>query len=86
MIEKHELNNTPFPQDLIYNILIRAFVSKKAHTFLVSGFPHSLDQAIYVENFIKEIKMIISFENSQETSIKRKHIMSKDFLTFLTVI
>jgi adenylate kinase family enzyme len=78
MIEKHESNNTPFPQDLIYNVLIRAFVSKKANTFLVTGFPHSLDQALYVEKFIKEIKMIISFENSRETSISRKHNMSKE--------
>ena len=57
MIEEHEKAGTSFPQDLIYNLLIRAFVSKRANTFLVSGFPHSLDQALYVEKFIKEIKI-----------------------------
>ena len=78
MVEEHEKAGTPFPQDLIYNLLVRAFVSKRANTFLVSGFPHSLDQALYVERFIKEIKVIINFENSQETSINRQNVMSKD--------
>ena len=78
MIEEHEKAGTSFPQDLIYNLLIRAFVSKRANTFLVSGFPHSLDQALYVEKFIKEIKIVINFENSQETSINRQRVMSKE--------
>jgi len=36
-----------------------------------------LDQALYIERFIKEIKIIINFENSVETSIKREKILGK---------
>lgn len=44
---------------------------------MVGGFPKLLDQALYIERFIKEIKIIVNFENSVETSIKREKILGK---------
>lgn len=50
-------------------------VSKKGHTFIIGDFPKSLEQALYLEKSIKEIKIILNFENSVETSIKREKIL-----------
>jgi len=78
--EEYEKKGEAIPHDLIYNLLVRAFVSKKCNTFVVGGFPKLLDQALYMERFIKEIKIIINFENSTENSIKRERILGqKDF-------
>lgn len=75
MIEDHQSKGKEISDDLIYNLLVRAFVSKKGNTFVVSGFPKNLDQALYLERFIKEIKVIVNFENSIDSSIKREQIL-----------
>jgi len=76
-IEEHQSKMQEIPQDLIYNLLIRAFVSKRGQTFVVGGFPKTLDQALYMERFIKEIKIILNFDNSVDTSIRREKILEK---------
>lgn len=76
-VEEMQSKAEEIPHDLIYILLVRAFVSKKGNTFVVGGFPKHLDQALYMERFIKEIKMILNFENSAENSIKREKILGK---------
>lgn len=77
-IESHEQKSEEIPHELLYNLLIRAFVSKKgSNTFVVGGFPQLLDQALYIERFVKEIKIIINFENSAENCVKRERLIAK---------
>ena len=80
-IEAHQNKSEQVPHELLYNLLVRAFVSKKANSFVVGGFPNQLDQALYIERFIKEIKIIINFENNLENCIKRERFLGvkKDF-------
>jgi len=80
-VEEFQTKSEQIPHELLYNLLIRAFVSKKGHTFVVGNFPQLLDQALYIERFIKEIKIIINFETSAENCIKRERILGgkKDF-------
>jgi adenylate kinase family enzyme len=64
----------------ISDLFMKDLITKKANTFLVSGFPNSIDQALYVEKFINDIKVIINFENTEETSIIRQKSASKENL------
>lgn len=59
------------PFDLIISILIKAIVSSKGNKFLIDGFPRSMEQALYLEKNIKEIKTIINVYASDDISLDR---------------
>lgn len=59
------------PFELIISILIKAIVSSSGNKFLIDGFPRSMEQALYLEKNIKEIKVILNVYASEEISLNR---------------
>lgn len=70
-IEKYELKGELVPTETIISLLIRAIVTTKNSNFLIDGFPRSMEQALFFEKYIKEIKLVLNFEASEEVTFNR---------------
>jgi len=47
------------PSEMIIYILVKAIITHSAKKFLIDGFPRSMEQAMFFENNIKEIGIIL---------------------------
>jgi adenylate kinase family enzyme len=59
------------PFEIIINVLVKAIVSSKGNKFLIDGFPRAVDQALYLEKHIKEIKIILNVSANEEICKER---------------
>lgn len=64
-------NGKLVPFELIISLLIKAILNKQGNNFLIDGFPRSMEQALYLDKYIKEIKVILNIHASYDTSLNR---------------
>ena len=48
------------PFNFIVKILVKAILSKSGSNFLIDGFPRSLEQALYLDKHVKDMKIIMN--------------------------
>ena len=59
------------PFELMISLLVKSIASSSGNKFLIDGFPRSMEQALYLEKNIKEIKAILNIHASDEISLSR---------------
>lgn len=75
-LKDHMSKGTLIPTEIIAYILLRKLVNTEGKTFLISGFPRTLDQALYIEKHLQEVNFILYFnlpENKAPQRIKEKY-------------
>lgn len=70
-LQEHITRGTLIPTETIVYILIRKLINTKGNTFVVSGFPSTLEQALYIEKHLQEIKFILYFNLPEDKAILR---------------
>ena len=63
------------PFDIITRILVKAILTKSGSNFLIDGFPRSLEQALYLDKHVKDMKIILNVFADDE--ILRKRLMNR---------
>ena len=66
------------PTDIIISLLLKTIVNTQGSTFLISGFPRTLDQALFIEKEIQEISYILNFDVNEDVAIKKIKNKYKD--------
>lgn len=59
------------PFELIISVLIKAILTREGTNFLIDGFPRSMEQALYLDKYVKEISVILNVYASEEISLNR---------------
>ena len=59
------------PQEFVLTLLLKTLVNTKGTIFLIDGFPRTLDQALFIEKNLKEIKMILYLSCDRDILQKR---------------
>jgi adenylate kinase len=59
------------PNEIILNLLLRKLVNTKGQIFVITGFPRTLDQAIYIEKNLQEISFFLNFSLPEDMANKR---------------
>lgn len=54
------------PNEIIFKLLIKRLVNTSGKVFIIDGFPKTLEQALFIENNLSEIKLIVNFICSDE--------------------
>lgn len=69
MMEKGEL----VPMNVVLDLLKEAMLKNlpKTHGFLIDGYPRAVAQGVAFENQIKEAKLVLYFEVSDDTMVQR---------------
>lgn len=65
------------PDEFVFSLLLKKIINSNNSIFLISGFPRNLDQALFIERKLKEIKIIIYLSIDKE-NFHRK-LLSKNF-------
>ncbi len=56
---------------MIVKVLVKAILERSGQNFLIDGFPRSLEQALYLDRHIKEMKIILNVFADDEVMKKR---------------
>ena len=59
------------PFNLITGILVKAILTKNGSNFLIDGFPRSLEQALYLDKHVKDMKIILNVYADDDVLKKR---------------
>jgi adenylate kinase len=59
------------PAEIILTLLLRKLVNTKGKIFIITGFPRTLDQAIYIEKNLQEICFFLNFSLPEDMVNKR---------------
>ena len=65
------------PLDAVVSLLVRNIISKQGvNTFIISGFPRTLEQALYIEKKLMSINMIVNL-NIGDTELLTRRILER---------
>ena len=59
----------PIPSEFLVSLLIKNIVNCESQTVLIDGFPNRLEDALYFEQNIMPIELILKFNGSEETCL-----------------
>ena len=57
------------PSDLLISILVQNIIKSESNTILIDGFPNRLEDALYFEQNIMPIELILKFSGTEETCL-----------------
>ena len=63
-------NDKPLPSEIVVSLLINNLKNCESKTVIIDGFPNRLDDAIYFEQKIVPIELIIKLNSTEETCLK----------------
>ena len=59
----------PLPSEILVSLLVQNIVNSNSKTVLIDGFPNRLEDALYFEQNIMPIELILKFKGTEETCL-----------------
>ena len=69
-LNEYKSQKNPVPSDLLVSFLVHQITNCESKTVLIDGFPSNLKDALYFEQNVQPIEMIIKFNATEETLIQ----------------
>ena len=67
---EHKSKSEPIPSELIVSYLVHHISNCDSKTILIDGFPSNLNDALYFEQNVQPIELIIKFNGTEETLLQ----------------